>query len=187
VGRRNPLPIYAGTIDNILGIAQMRKLLLNPDMPLIKVMDPVLFVPEQKTVESLIEFFNTNKTDLAVVVDEYGQVAGTISLQDILEEIVGPLTVMKGIHPVQPVGPLTYRLAGNLAIHDWAPAFGIDPAQYRLATVGGLVTAILGKIPVPGDVAKLRNLKFTVELVRRNRIESVILNLEPIEAAEKQQ
>jgi putative hemolysin len=175
------LPVYSGTIDNIIGVIQLRRLLLHPEEPPAKLLDRVLVVPEQKTVESLIEFFRANKTNFAVVVDEYGGIAGTISLTDVVEEIVGPIEPVSDIEPVRQMGPLTYRLAGNLAIHDWAAAFGIEPGESRLSTIGGLVTAILGRIPKPGDTARLGNLKFTVELVRRNRIESLVLTLEPIE------
>ena len=77
-------------------------------------------------------------------------------------------------------GPLKSRLAGHLAIHDWAKSFGIEVAQIRVSTIGGLVTALLGKIPKEGDVAFLKNIKFTVEKVRKHRIETIILSLEPI-------
>jgi putative hemolysin len=175
------LPVYSGTIDNIIGLVNLRQLLLHPDMPLAKLVYKINFIPEQKTVESLLEFFRSSQTDIAAVVDEYGGIAGIVSLEDIVEELVGPIEPIKGIEPVKQLGPMTYRLAGNLAIHDWADAFGIDIAESRLATIGGLITALLGKMPRPGDTACLRNLKFTVEQVRRHTIESVVLELMPLE------
>jgi CBS domain containing-hemolysin-like protein len=78
------------------------------------------------------------------------------------------------------LGPFEYRLAGDLPIHDWADVLGIDMEETRLSTIGGLVTTLLGKMPRPGDVAHIGNLKFTVERVRKHRIETVILTLEPI-------
>ena len=179
------LPVYNGVIDNIVGLVNLRQLFLHPDLPVGKLVYKVNFVPEQKTVESLLEFFRSSKTDIAVAVDEYGGIAGVVALEDIVEELVGPIEPLKGIEPVKQLGPLTYRLAGSLAIHDWADAFGIDIAESRLATIGGLVIALLGKIPRPGDVAYLRNLKFTVELVRRHTIESVVLELMPLEKQQK--
>jgi CBS domain containing-hemolysin-like protein len=71
-------------------------------------------------------------------------------------------------------------MVGNISIYDWADVFGIDPAQTRTYTIAGLVAAILGKIPKEGDVAHWKNLKFTVERVRKHRIEAVILSLEPV-------
>jgi len=94
--------------------------------------------------------------------------------------LLGPITVTDGIKPIEQIGPFQYRLAGNLAIHDWAHSFKIDPAESRISTIGGLVTALLGKIPKSGDVACLKNLKFTVERMHKRRIETVILTLEPI-------
>jgi CBS domain containing-hemolysin-like protein len=175
------LPVYAGKIDNIVGMVHLRQLLLEADRPLDKVVRRVNFVPEQKTVESLLEFFRESGTDTAIVVDEYGGIAGIVRLEDIAEELLGPIEIEEGIEPIEQIGPLKYRLAGNLSIHDWAEAFGIDPGETRLSTIGGFVTALLGKIPKNSDAAQLKNLKFTVEKVRKRRIESLILTLEPIQ------
>jgi len=101
-------------------------------------------------------------------------------LEDIAEELLGPIEFTEGIEPIEQIGSFEYRLAGNLAIHDWAEAFGVDPAEMRLSTIAGLVTAILGRIPKTGDVARLKNIKFTVERVQKRRIETLILTLEPL-------
>ncbi|UCF17463.1 MAG: hypothetical protein JSW59_08365, partial [Phycisphaerales bacterium] len=69
--------------------------------------------------------------------------------------------------------------AGYMPVHDWTEMFDVDLEEIRQVTIGGLVTALLGRIPKSGDVARIRNLKFTVERVRRRRIETVILNFEP--------
>jgi putative hemolysin len=173
------LPVYAGKIDNIVGLIHLRKLLLHPQATLDKLVQKVDFIPEQKTIESLLEFFRKTATDTAVVVDEYGGIAGSIRLEDIAEELIGPIELTDGIVPIEQIGPFEYRLAGALGIHDWAEAFGIEPAQTRLATIGGLVTAALGKIPKAGDIAYMKNLKFTVERVRKHRVETLILTLQP--------
>ena len=174
------LPVYVGTIDNIVGMVDLRRLLLRPNTSLDKLVRRVHFVPEQKTVESLLEFFRQTHTDTAIVVDEYGGIAGSVRLEDIVEELLGPIELTDGIEPIEQIGPFEYRLAGNLPIHDWAGAFGIEPEATRISTVGGLVTAALGKIPKAGDIAHLKNLKFTVERVRKHRIETLILTLEPL-------
>ena len=174
------LPVYAGTIDNIVGLVHLRRLLLEDVLSLDKIVQRVLFVPEQKTVESLLEFFRKSKTDTAIAVDEYGGIAGSVRLEDIAEELFGRIELTNGIEPIEQIGPFKYRLAGNLAIHDWVDAFGVNPAETRLSTVGGLVTALLGRIPQSGDVAHLKNLKFTVEKVQKRRIETLILTLEPL-------
>jgi len=176
------LPVYVRTIDNIVGMVHLRQLLLEANTSLDKLVQQVHFVPEQKTVESLLEFFRRTHTDTAIVVDEYGGVAGSVCLEDIAEELLGPIELTGGIEPIKQIGPFEYRLAGDLAIHDWAEAFSIEPVETRLSTIGGLVTAFLGKIPKSGDVAYLKNLRFTVERVRKHRIETLILTLEPIPA-----
>jgi len=179
------LPVYVRTIDNIVGLVHLRQLLLEPTVSLDRIVQRVHFVPEQKTVESLLEFFRKTGTDTAIVVDEYGGIAGSVRLEDIAEELLGPIEITGGIEPIEQIGPMEYRLAGNLAIHDWAEAFNIDTVETRLSTIGGLVTALLGKIPKSGDTAYLKNLKFTVERVQKHRIETVILTLEPIPTDDK--
>ncbi len=178
------IPIYAGSVDNIIGVVALRQLFLKPGVPLDRLVQPVQFVPEQKTVESLLEFFRKTETDMAVVVDEYGGIAGSVWLEDIAEELFGRIATGPSSEPIKLLGPFQYRLAGDLAIHDWAEVFGIDLAETRVATIGGLVTALLGRIPRKGDAAYIGNLKFTVERVRRHRIETVILSLEPLASHE---
>lgn len=174
------VPVYYTNVDNIIGLVQLRQLFLRPGAPLDRLVQAVQFVPEQKTVESLLEFFRKTGTDMAVVVDEYGGLAGSVRLEDIAEELFGRIEAPASAEPIQQLGPFQYRLAGDLAIHDWADAFGVDLEETRLATIAGLVTTLLGRIPRKGDVAYLGNLKFTVDRVRRHRIEAVIMSLEPL-------
>jgi putative hemolysin len=173
------LPVYVSSIDNVIGIVHLRQILLRGEVSLDKILQDVNFVPEQKTVESLLEFFRRSKTDIAIVVDEYGGIAGSVRLEDIAEELLGQIEPTGQIEPIEQTGPFEYRLSGNVAIHDWVNVLGIDLAQTRMVTIGGLVTAILGKVPKSGDVAYLKNLKFTVENVRKRRIEILTLTLEP--------
>lgn len=175
------IPVYKDSIDSVFGLVYLRDLLLHPqDESVEKLVRPVAFVPEQKTIESLIEFFQKTKTDIAIVVDEYGGTAGLVSQDDIVSQLMGTEMRDFPIEPIQQVGPMTYRLAAQLSIHDWAEAFGVEPEQIRMTTLGGLVTALLGRIPKNGDVAHWRNMSFTVESVRKNRIESLILSLDPL-------
>jgi putative hemolysin len=176
------MPVYVKKMDNVVGMIHLRQLLLKPDSSLDRLVQPVQFVPEQKTVESLLEFFRKTGTDMAVVVDEYGGIAGTVRLEDIAEELFGRMEMVSGVEPIKPLGPFQYRLAGDLAIHDWADVLGVDLEETRLSTIGGLVTTLLGRIPRKGDVAHLGNLRFTVERVSRHRIETVILSFEPIQS-----
>jgi CBS domain containing-hemolysin-like protein len=173
------LPVYVRSIDNIVGLVHLRQILLRDEVTLDKIVQKVNFVPEQKTVESLLEFFRRSKTDIAIVVDEYGGIAGSVRLEDIAEELLGQIEPTSQAEPIEQTGPFEYRLSGNAAIHDWADVLGIDLAQTRMVTFGGLITALLGRIPKPGDSAYLKNLKFTVEKVKHHRIETLVLTLEP--------
>ncbi len=175
------MPVYTRQLDDMAGFVHIRKLLLEPDKPVRDLLEKIHFVPEQKTVESLIGFFQDQRTDMAVVVDEYGGIAGQVLLADIIDELIGPLAEQPtDAAAIEQIAPTQYRIAGNLAIHDWAEAFGIDPGKSRLATVGGFTAALLGRIPTPGDVAHLKNITLTVEKVTKHRIETLILTLEPI-------
>jgi CBS domain containing-hemolysin-like protein len=118
------LPVYAGTIDNVVGVVYLRQLLLRPNISLDRLVQRVRFVPEQKRVESLLEFFRSSRTDFAVVVDEYGGIAGSVRLEDIAKELLGPMEFTSELEPIERVGPFEYRLAGNLPVHDWAVVFG---------------------------------------------------------------
>jgi putative hemolysin len=173
------VPVYSGNADSIMGLVHLRQLFLKPGVPLDRLLQPVQFVPEQKTVESLLEFFRKTGTDMAVAVDEYGGIAGSVRLEDIAEELFGRIETPARVEPVKQLGPFQYRLAGDLAIHDWADAFGVDLEETRVSTIGGLVTTLLGRIPRKGDVACIGNLKFTVDRVRRHRIETLVMSLEP--------
>lgn len=175
------LPVYVRSIDNIVGLVHLRQILLRGEVKLDKIVQEVNFVPEQKTVESLLEFFRRSKTDMTIVVDEYGGIAGSVRLEDIAEELLGQIEPTSQTELIEQTGPFEYRLSGNVAIHDWADVLGIDLAQTRMVTIGGLVTALLGKIPRSGDAASLKNLKFTVEKVKHHRIETLLLTLEPFQ------
>ncbi len=182
--RLTKIPVYVGAIDNIVGMVHLRQMLLEDDVSLDRIVRKVNFVPEQKTVESLLEVFRRSRTDTAVVVDEYGGIAGYVCLEDIAEELFGQIEPASEVEPIQQTGPFEYRLAGDIAIHDWAEVFDVDLAETRQVTIGGLVTALLGRIPKSGDVAHLKNLKFTVEKVRKRRIVSLILTFEPFRTNE---
>ncbi|MHC4131250.1 MAG: transporter associated domain-containing protein [Planctomycetota bacterium] len=173
------LPVYRNNIDNIFGFVLLRDIFLYPEKPLGELAQKAFFVPEQKSIESLLKYFQKTQTDTALVVDEYGGIAGLVRLEDIAEELLGPVEFMDQIEPIEKIGPFEFRLSGNLSIHEWAEAFGIKIDETRLSTVGGLVTALLGKIPESGDITFLKNIKFTVENVKKGRIEALILSFEP--------
>lgn len=175
--RQKYLPVYRERIDNILGVLCLHDILRHRNAPISTLLTPPFFVPEQKNAESLLETFQREKKEFAIAVDEYGGIAGTISLDGLLEELVSSSEAANEEVPIQIVGPLTYRLAADLPLYEWIEPDEIEPEYRHLATVGGLVTALLGRIARPGDQVEWKNLHFTVEQVSRNRIVSLILTL----------
>jgi len=172
------LIIYKDQIDNVLGFVKIRDLVLAPERSLEELLQPVQFVPEQQTVESLLQFFRKRRADTAVVVDEYGGVAGSVSVEDVAEELFGPLQAHDVAEMVEKLSPGCYRISGSLPIHDWTKAFGLQPDRTDATTVGGWITGLLGRIPQKDDVARWRNITLTVERMQRYRVESVIMTLE---------
>ena len=173
------IAVYANEFDNITGLIHLRDLLLSPDQAIDKLVKPVQFVPEQKNIESLLEFFRKTATDTAIVVDEYGGLAGSVRLEDIAEELIGPIETSS--QQIEQISPFNYRLSGDLSIHDWAETFDIEAIEDRVSTIGGLVTALLGKIPQESDSVDMKNLKFTVESVKKHRIQTLLLTFKPLE------
>lgn len=166
-----------GNLDELLGMVTCRDLLLQPDHSLSELLHPVLFVPEQKSVESLLQYFRKMRVDTVAVVDEYGGVAGAVQVEDIAQTLFGPLEVKHDQEPVQQVGPFQYRLAGHLAIYEWGAALGVELDQVDVATVGGWVTMLLGRLPHPGDEVTWQHLRFRVESVEQHRVGWVLLSI----------
>jgi len=174
------LPVYAGEIDNILGLVYLRDVILRSGEPLSRLVRRANFVPEQKAADSLLEFFRRSRSDIAIVVDEYGGIAGSVRLEDLAAEVFGPIEQNDETEAVEQTGPFEFRISGNLSLHEWAGVFDISPEQSGITTIGGMVTALLGKIPKEGDVARMGNLSFLVEKVHKHRITTLRLKFEPI-------
>ena len=177
------IPIYEEEEDQIVGVVDVRDLFVNndPGRSLSSFANPVAFVPETKRADEMLREFLTEDFRMVCVVDEYGGLAGTVVLEDLLEEVVGEFDAMEA-PLVEQLGESTYRLQGHLGIREWRSLFvGFLPDEalrdLALDTLSGLVVSLLKRMPSPGDIAQLGNLRFTVEQVRSNRIESVILEL----------
>jgi putative hemolysin len=172
------IPVHEGDIDNILGVVHAKQLLLSPETPLRDLIVSVPFVPEAGIVERVLLQLMVTKSQMAIVVDEYGGTAGLVTLEDILEEVVGDIPDPHDLDrgpAVEQISDREYLLDGNLAIHEWTDAFKIDLSGQRISTIGGFVTSLLGKIPQTGESVTYRNLKFTVESMRHRRIGKIRL------------
>jgi len=178
--RLRRIPVYEGDVDRALGVVHAKRMLFQPGEPLRSVVAKVPFVPEAANLERVLALLRQRRCQMAIVVDEYGGTAGLVTLEDILEEIVGdiPDRHEAGLGPaVAEIEPGHYVIAGDLAIHEWADAFEMDLKGRRISTLGGFVTSLLGRIPVQGDTARYRNLRFQVIAMRGRRIETLDLRL----------
>jgi magnesium and cobalt transporter len=133
------------------------------------------------TLDQLLEHFRETRTHLAVVVDEFGGTAGIVAIEDVVEELVGDIASKPGREEVQPepIGPNKWRVGGDASVHEWASAFGPRLIPPRVSTLGGLITARLGRAPRAGDSVELGNVRVDVEQVDRSRVVTAIVTLTP--------
>jgi len=180
--RFTKLPIYEDDLDTIVGLLSVTRYLAEPDVDeqsLRHRTKPLQFVPEMATLDQLLDHFRTTKTQLAIVVDEFGGTAGIVAIEDVVEEIVGDISDSDDDISRQPqlIGLNQWRAAGDLSVHDWAEAFGQRLVSPRVATLGGLITAHLGRAPSPQDVVEIGGVRLEVERVEHARVETVIVTL----------
>lgn len=174
------IPVYDGAIDNIVGLVYAKVLFFEPDKPLRGLVTPVRFVPELITGEQLLQHFRNTKSQLAIVVDEFGGMAGLVTLEDVLEKIVGEIYDPED-EQVEPeivqLSETEYEISGALSIHYWVETFGISGLTDRVATVAGLVTARLGRPAGVGDVVQIGNVELAVATASGRRIQRLRLTL----------
>ncbi|MCH8006124.1 MAG: HlyC/CorC family transporter [Planctomycetes bacterium] len=174
------LPIYDGDLDTIVGMLQVKRYLLAEDeRPLAAFTVEPRYVPEVAALDQLLTHFRDTATEVAIVVDEFGGTAGVVALEDVVEEIVGDIARQKeGEHPdPMLIGPARWRVSGDLSVHEWAEAFGLQPSSPAVSTLGGLIVARLGRVPSVGDTTELGNLRLEVEQVDRSRVVFVTVTL----------
>ena len=163
------VPIYEESLDNIVGILYARDLLLVKDpgeFQIRKIMRKALFVPETKTVSDLLREFRSQRTQIAVVLDEYGGTAGLVTVEDIFEEMVGELG--EGHEPVEPepivrLSDDTAEIDARVRVDEINEELGLHlPEDEGYDTVGGFVMSRLGRIPKSGDELRFNNLHIKV-------------------------
>ncbi len=177
------LPVVRGSADEVVGCVRLRDVLAEPEGSIEDLVKPVLFIPEVASVLDLLHFLRDKKATEAIVVDEYGGTTGFATIEHIFEEIVGDLRV-EGERVEAPVVRLAdgrFRVAGGLSIRDWNEQFGREIVPAGFETVGGLVAALLGRIPRAGDVVRIGGLVAVVHEVRGRRVRSLDMSIEPLE------
>jgi CBS domain containing-hemolysin-like protein len=158
------------------------------DAPVVELMREATFVPESKPVDDLLSEMQATRAHLVVVVDEYGGTAGLVTIEDILEEIVGEITDEYDVErpPVQQLADGAVRVTARLPIEDLGELFDVELPADEVETVGGLLAQALGRVPIPGATATIGGLRLVAEGTtgRRNRIDSVLVRREGAGAGE---
>ncbi len=180
------VPVYAGSIDQIVGILYTRDLLpyvrgIPPDFDLRAHLHPPYFVPESKRVHALLKEFQAKKLHMAIVVDEYGGTAGLVALEDVLEELVGEIADEFDVEErlIQPLDARTFKVSGKLPVDELNAALGLALSREAYDTVAGWVLDLFGRIPHRGERIETVGATVTVERVERTRIVEVLVTRRP--------
>lgn len=194
-GGHSRIPIYKENIDNITGIVHVKDLFLKEAQAkkitnLSQLARKAYFIPETKKIDELLKEFKRDKNHMAIVVDEFGGTAGLVTLEDILEEIVGEIQdeYDMEVPPIQKLDDRTYRVDARVSIEDLNEELETKIAQKGFETVGGFIYDLVGSVPEQGKVLEYKSeyvrLKIVVEKVVGQRIKTVKVTLIPIPASD---
>jgi CBS domain containing-hemolysin-like protein len=177
-------PVFEGNLDKITGILHVKnfarqqvhaEILFDLDQLASK----PLFVPEALSTEEMLVQFRREGAQMAIVVDEFGGTAGLVTIEDLVEEVVGEIQSEfdQEIPPLQALEPGKLRVRGDLLLAELNQHYDLNLAHPDADTVGGLLMALLGRVLRPGDAAELDGLRFEVESVRGLAVQTVLIEL----------
>jgi CBS domain containing-hemolysin-like protein len=177
------IPVIGDDVDDVRGVVYLKDLVRlgrdGSDPKIADVMREPTFVPESKPVDDLLREMQSARIHIAIVVDEYGGTAGLVTIEDILEEIVGEITDEYDVErpTVERLDDGGARVTARLSIEDLSELMGVEIPPGDVETVAGLLAQALGKVPIPGARARSHGLELTAEGTagRRNRIDSVVV------------
>ena len=186
------LPVFDGAIDNIVGLLYAKDLLKcwgqdEAQFRISELMRPPYFIPETKNLEELLQEFKKKRVHLAVVIDEYGGTSGLVTIEDLLEQIVGDIQdeydMEEDLFNRNPDGTLT--VDGRLPIEELEDLTGLTIERDKFDSVAGLVFHLAGTIPAVGDVVEGNGLRMTVLEADQRRLKRVLISRsEPAAEAE---
>ena len=183
------IPVIGENLDTVVGVAYLKditkRVFDNHEAESVEkvesIMRPVVYVPDSKAVDGLLREMQAQRTHLAVVVDEYGGTAGLVTIEDILEEIVGEITdEYDSAQPVlEHLDDGRHRVTSRFPVDDLLDAVGVEVEEEDVETVGGLMAKHLGKVPIAGSMVEAHGLRFEVESTsgRRNQIATVLIEV----------
>lgn len=166
-------PVYQGERENIIGILMAKDLLKlqrAPELNIRALLRPAVFVPESKGLNDLLREFRGNRNHLAIVIDEFGRVAGLVTIEDVLEQIVGEIEdefdIPEDAGDIFALADRTYRVSGDTPIERVAESFEVtlqgSDAEEQFDTIGGLIAHEMGHVPKRGEQLELGGLHFVV-------------------------
>lgn len=188
------MPVIGDDIDEVLGVVYLRDVArlvferpLDVENTLVaQLARPALFVPESKKADELLRQMQLESNHLAMVVDEYGGIAGLVTLEDLIEELVGDISdeYDREVVEVQEVAPGRYRVSARLPIDELGEIFGLELDDDDVETVGGLISKALGRLPTTGSVARSAGLLLTADRTERRGTKLVTVLVERDESVE---
>ncbi len=189
-------PVYEDDKSNIIGLLHAKdilKLQRSPDLSLRSLMRPAMFMPESKRLTDLLREFKRSRTHMAILVDEFGRVSGLVTIEDVLEEIVGEIEdefdKAEASTDIFSFSDNSYRVAGHADIESLNEHFEVSLPQVlddeRFDTIGGLIAHLVGHVPRKGERHDLEGLSFTVMHVKGGAVTWFrVRKQDPIEAPE---
>jgi putative hemolysin len=171
------LPIFDETPDTIVGILNARALLLDPKIDLSEVIEFPSFVPETMNLLRLFQSLQKQHRGLAIVLDEFGGVAGLVTMEDILGELVGKIrsAVQTEGFVMEKISPGRWRVNGTMRLDDFRREYPALGGADEVETMGGLLTHMLGVVPSTGASATFHDLKFTAQIVDERRVRELLV------------
>jgi CBS domain containing-hemolysin-like protein len=175
------VPVYKETLDRVVGILHVKNLLKifkldARDIPLSELLNPPYFIDEKKLIVDLLVEFQKRKIHMALVIDEFGSIRGLVTIEDVLEEIVGEIDDEYDIddhNEIQEVDQETILVQARVDIEEVEERFGVEMPEGTYESVGGLVVHALGRLAVPGDQVDVGGLRFLVQTASRRHIKMV--------------
>lgn len=175
------VPVYRDTLDRVVGILHVKNLLkifspASKDIRLSELLNPPYFIDEKKLIVDLLVEFQKRKIHMALVSDEFGSVRGLVTLEDVLEEIVGEIDDEYDVddrNEIQELGQETILVQARVDIEEVEERFGVEMPEGPYESVGGLVVHVLGRLAVPGDQVDVGELRFLVQTASRRHIKVV--------------
>jgi CBS domain containing-hemolysin-like protein len=178
------MPVYRDSLDNILGIVFVKDLVaLPPDAapPMTTLMRSAYFVPESKRVSELLKEMQRRQLQMAIVVDEYGGTAGLVTVEDLLEEIVGEIRDEYDVESetVTDESGGVFAFSGKVSVDEVRERLGVEIEREGFETIGGFLLSHLGRMPYVGEIVEIDQLVFEVLEVERRRITKVRVRRRP--------